>query len=158
MENNPTPPALRTYAVYADRRVFQHVDAAGPAEAVRTAREHPWEFEPCSHGIENFELSPFVTDVDAGEDVRVGSPATHCRTCGSEVVETVNESHFREGECGPCEYRRYRSAGALAAAAAGPGRDACQKAGRALDAGTGRGQPAGPMPYPPTPSPDGATA
>ena len=144
--------------MYADRRVFQHVDAAGPEEAFRAAGETPWEFEPCSHGIENFALSPFVTDTDTGEDVRVGSPATHCHTCGSEVVETVNESHFREGECGPCEYRRYRSAAGIPAAPGGPGREPCQEAGRPLDAGAGRGQPAGPMPYPPSPSPDGATA
>lgn len=30
-----------------------------------------------------------------------------CKTCGSEIVSTINDSNFREGECGPCEYRRY---------------------------------------------------
>ncbi len=32
-----------------------------------------------------------------------------CKTCGSEIVETVNDSNFSDGECGPCEYRRYRT-------------------------------------------------
>lgn len=31
-----------------------------------------------------------------------------CRTCGSEIVETVNGSNFNEGECGPCEYAQYK--------------------------------------------------
>jgi hypothetical protein len=32
-----------------------------------------------------------------------------CKTCGSEIVETVNDSNFNDGECGPCEYERYKS-------------------------------------------------
>jgi hypothetical protein len=36
-----------------------------------------------------------------------------CRTCGSEVVETVNDSLFREGECDACEYLRYRTQSGL---------------------------------------------
>ncbi len=32
-----------------------------------------------------------------------------CKTCGSEIVETVNGSTFRDGECGMCEYTRYRT-------------------------------------------------
>lgn len=35
--------------------------------------------------------------------------ARHCTTCGSEIVATINDSHFNEGECGLCEYERYRS-------------------------------------------------
>ena len=31
-----------------------------------------------------------------------------CTTCGSEIVETINDSNFNEGECGPCEYARYK--------------------------------------------------
>lgn len=34
--------------------------------------------------------------------------AIHCKTCASEIVETINDSNFREGECGPCEYQRYK--------------------------------------------------
>ena len=40
------------------------------------------------------------------------SPA-HCLTCGSEIVETINDSNFRQGECGPCEYQRYMACGDL---------------------------------------------
>ena len=32
-----------------------------------------------------------------------------CRTCGSEIVELVNESHFGDGECDACENTRYKS-------------------------------------------------
>lgn len=32
-----------------------------------------------------------------------------CTTCHSEIVETVNASNFPDGQCGPCEYRRYQS-------------------------------------------------
>lgn len=35
--------------------------------------------------------------------------SANCKTCGSEIVETINDSNFNEGECGPCEYQRYRS-------------------------------------------------
>jgi len=42
-----------------------------------------------------------------------GKPVGHCKTCGSEIVETVNESNFGEGECGACEYHRYLTCGAL---------------------------------------------
>ncbi len=34
---------------------------------------------------------------------------TTCETCGSEIVESINDSNFHEGECGPCEYHRYRT-------------------------------------------------
>ena len=33
----------------------------------------------------------------------------HCTKCGSEIVETINDSEFRDGECGICEYARYKS-------------------------------------------------
>lgn len=39
-----------------------------------------------------------------------------CKTCGSEIVESVNDSAFRDGECGRCEYKRYRSQPELLAA------------------------------------------
>jgi hypothetical protein len=32
-----------------------------------------------------------------------------CKACGSEIVATVNDSNFNDGDCGPCEYRRYRT-------------------------------------------------
>lgn len=40
-----------------------------------------------------------------------------CKSCGSEVVASVNDSTFGDGECGGCEYRRYRSQPSLLAAA-----------------------------------------
>lgn len=42
-----------------------------------------------------------------------GQLLAHCRTCGSDIVETVNDSVFRGGECDGCEYTRYRSQPAL---------------------------------------------
>lgn len=38
-----------------------------------------------------------------------GKPIGHCKTCGSEIVETVNDSVFGDGECNACEYLRYKS-------------------------------------------------
>ena len=32
-----------------------------------------------------------------------------CRRCNCEIVPTVNDSLFRDGECNACEYARYRS-------------------------------------------------
>jgi predicted RNA-binding Zn-ribbon protein involved in translation (DUF1610 family) len=39
---------------------------------------------------------------------RSTAPA-RCTTCGSDIDDTVNGSNFGDGECGPCEERRYRS-------------------------------------------------
>jgi hypothetical protein len=33
----------------------------------------------------------------------------HCRNCGSEIVDTVNDGVFRDGECDACERARYES-------------------------------------------------
>lgn len=38
-----------------------------------------------------------------------GKSLGHCKTCESEIVETVNDSVFGDGECNECEYQRYRS-------------------------------------------------
>ena len=40
-----------------------------------------------------------------------------CLTCGSEIVETINDTHFRRGECGPCEFACYMACGDLIEAA-----------------------------------------
>ena len=42
-----------------------------------------------------------------------GKPIGHCKTCGSEIVQTVNDSLFRDGECDGCEYQRYKTQPAL---------------------------------------------
>lgn len=51
-------------------------------------------------------------EYDETQDLETDQPsvggAIHCKTCGSEIVETINDSNFREGECGPCEYQRYK--------------------------------------------------
>ena len=44
------------------------------------------------------------------------SPAI-CLTCGSEIVETINDTNFRRGECGPCELACYMACGDLVQAA-----------------------------------------
>jgi hypothetical protein len=38
-----------------------------------------------------------------------GRPSGICKTSGSEIVETVNDSLFGDGECDGCEYRRYKT-------------------------------------------------
>ncbi len=38
-----------------------------------------------------------------------GKPLGTCKNCGSEIVEFSNEGVFDEGECGPCEYERYKN-------------------------------------------------
>jgi hypothetical protein len=42
-----------------------------------------------------------------------GKPLGTCKTCGSEIVETVNDGVFRQGECDACERIRYESQPAL---------------------------------------------
>lgn len=61
------------------------------------------------------DLSPLATlafhkaaEAAVKEWIRNNVPR-HCKTCGSEIVDTVNGSTFDDGECGPCEYRRYQS-------------------------------------------------
>jgi len=118
MENTPTSPATRTFCVWADwnRRVYQEIDATSAEEAYRLAKENPGGWLPCiEHDDNGYRLSNDVQDAETNENVTVGG-AQHCKTCGSEIVETVNETFFRDCECGPCEYRRYRSQPALLAA------------------------------------------
>lgn len=38
-----------------------------------------------------------------------GKPLGVCKTCGSEIVESVNDGVFRGGECDFCERLRYES-------------------------------------------------
>jgi uncharacterized Fe-S cluster-containing protein len=49
-----------------------------------------------------------VQDLQTGENFTIGD-VDHCRTCGSEIIASINDSNFQEGECGACEYQRYRS-------------------------------------------------
>ncbi len=112
MATRNTTPATREYCVWADcnRRVYQKVAASSPEEAFRIAREHPEGWQFCfEHEDNGYRLSDEVQDTASGEFIRVGARARHCKTCGSEIVETVNDSLFRDGECNGCEYERYRS-------------------------------------------------
>ncbi|MGL4555393.1 MAG: hypothetical protein ACRC33_29850 [Gemmataceae bacterium] len=112
--DNNTPPAPREFCVYATDVLFQNVEASSAEEAYRLADEDPRSFEPCGSCL---ALDRDVKDVEADEYVRVGPPAAPCKTCGSEVVATVNGSNFAEGECGACEYRRYATQAELLALA-----------------------------------------
>jgi hypothetical protein len=38
-----------------------------------------------------------------------GLPLEHCKTCGSEIIEHVNDGVFSGGECDSCEWRRYET-------------------------------------------------
>lgn len=50
-----------------------------------------------------------IANVDAIEEWISNNVPTQCSTCHSEIVSTINDSCFRDGECGACEYRRYAS-------------------------------------------------
>jgi hypothetical protein len=112
MATTETSPAKKTYRVWADhiRRMFQDVEAANPAEAQEIARGQPecWEncFEHEDRG--DYRLSDEVQNTGT-EKYHWIHDSTHCKTCGSEIVDDINDSHSRKGECGPCEHERYRS-------------------------------------------------
>ncbi len=107
---NSTSPALKTFCVWADyvRRVYQHVEATSPREAHEKAKtEANWE--PCRvHDDNGYRLSNEVQDLETEDFVPVLG-TSHCRTCGSELVESVNGGKFRDGECNACEYGRYQT-------------------------------------------------
>ncbi len=122
---NPAP-AEREYCVWADcnRRVYQDVSASSPEQAYRIARKHPEDWQFCfEHEANGYRLSDDVQDVAAGEFLRVGPAPRHCKTCDSEIVETVNDSLFRDGECNGCEYERYASQPKLLRACAAVARE-----------------------------------
>jgi hypothetical protein len=110
MEHKQTAPVKKEYCVWADyvRRMCQHVEADSPGHAHEIAKE-TGEWQPCDicDGDDAYRLSNEVQDLETEEFIAVDGN-THCKTCGSEIVETVNDSNFHEGECGPCEYARYR--------------------------------------------------
>ncbi len=61
------------------------------------------------------DLSPERTvrqrsaNADAIEEWISNNVPIYCSTCRSEIVSTINEGCFRDGECDACEYRRYRT-------------------------------------------------
>jgi hypothetical protein len=68
---------------------------------------------------ETGDLSPSATvglgrsATDAIKEWIGNNVPVRCATCGNEIVFSVNDSHFREGECEACECRRYRTQPAL---------------------------------------------
>lgn len=111
MTHDTTSPAPKTFCVWADsqRRVYQEVKAHSPEEAYRLAMEHPecWAF--CAEHEDNgYVLSTEVRDIETGEYATVDE-VKHCTACGSEIVATVNDGYFGDGECGGCEHRRYQA-------------------------------------------------
>jgi hypothetical protein len=101
--NENTPPATPN-----DKPDLRHV--------VEEALDAFWDVVAENYPLaEAGDLSPLSTvNLDdaamtaAEEWVRNNVPVL-CKTCGGEIAETVNDSNFGEGECGPCEYRRYAS-------------------------------------------------
>src|SRR6185312_8494803 len=121
MATHETGPAKRTYCVWADfvRRVCQHVEAESPMQAWAIAKEEgAWDFCHERPAPDCYRLSDEVQDLETEAFHRVQG-ATHCKTCGSELVETINDGQFRDGECGGCEYERYRAQPALLKACEG---------------------------------------
>ena len=115
MATKKKSPAKKTYCVWADyvRRVYQHVTADSPKQALDIAKKRVECWDPCdSHDSNGFRFSNEVQDLETEEYIAIHG-AKNCKTCGSEIVETINASNFREGECGPCEYQRYASQPAL---------------------------------------------
>ena len=111
MPTPDTPPATKQFCVWADhvRRVYQHVEADSPAEAYRLASDRPESWETCGdESRHDYRLTNEVLDLATEEFI---APEGHraCRTCGIEIVHGVNGSNFGDGECGSCEYARYRS-------------------------------------------------
>lgn len=117
MTPNDTPPAPRLYRVFADHIdcAYQEVEAESPKRAHEIASNQPECWESCFEhaGSDDYRISGDVQDV-ATEEYHQVAGATHCKTCRSEIVETVNGSTFGDGECRPCEYARYRAGTTLA--------------------------------------------
>ncbi len=105
MATNENSQAKKQYRVYGTQIMYQDVQAASAEEAYRVADDEPL-FEPCESC---FTLQPDVKDVEANELIHVDCDDLYCETCGSEIVESINDSAFHDGECGSCEYQRYTS-------------------------------------------------
>lgn len=109
----------KTYRVWADhvRRMYQEVEAESPKQARKIARDRPECWEDCfeCEDRDDYRVSHEVQDVETERSYRVDG-ATHCKTCGGEITEDVNDSHFHAGECGPCEWERYRASRAKTSA------------------------------------------
>jgi hypothetical protein len=115
MTTTKKSPAKKKFCVWADyvRRVYQHVTADTPKQAHDLAKKRVECWDACDwHDNNGYRLSNEVQDLATEEFIAVHGKK-HCRTCGSEIVRTINDSNFCDGECGACEYQRYTSQPAL---------------------------------------------
>ena len=117
MTTHGTSPAKKTFRVYADelQRVFQDIETATPEEAHAIAEDREDDWELCDRNFDGLRICPDVKDLETDESHRVGK-TSRCRNCNREIVDSINDSHFHHGECGPCEYLRYKSQPKLLAA------------------------------------------
>jgi hypothetical protein len=109
MATKKKSPAKKEFCIWADHveRVYQHVEAESPTRAYLIAKKRFDWWESCEqHDSNGYRLSNEVQDLATEEFIAIHG-TKNCRTCGSEIVETINDSNFRDGECGPCEYQRY---------------------------------------------------
>lgn len=101
----------KTYCVWADciTRVYQEVEAESPRRAFEIARDEPDGWQNCSEFIDrdDYRLCTHVQDTETGAFTYLG-PRRTCKTCNCDIVETVNDGRFGDGECGSCEYERYK--------------------------------------------------
>jgi hypothetical protein len=116
--NDDTPPATKTYRVWADhvRRMFQDVDAPDPQRAHEIARDRPECWEDCFEveDRDDYHLSDEVQDIETEEYHRVCG-ATQGKTRDRGAVGTSNEGTFRQCGCGGCEHQSSHSKPALLA-------------------------------------------
>lgn len=74
-----------------------------------------WEVVVCEYPeTKSGDLSPsrsmaLWTAAEEAIEEWISNNVQHCTSCGSEIVETINDSNFHDGECGSCEYERYKS-------------------------------------------------
>ena len=103
MTHDTTPPATRTYCVWAGchRRVYQYVEATGPEEAFRKAKDRPRDWVFCfEHEDNGYRLSADVQEAETQENFTV-VPDKHRETRVSESGATSNADLFKNGERGP---------------------------------------------------------
>lgn len=110
MTTKQTSPATKTFRVWADnmQRVFQDVEAVSPERAHAHAQDNPDDWEQCDEHYDGIHMSSDVMELATEKYFTVGEHQ-QCRSCGDDLVEGINDSKFRDGECGPCEYQTYRS-------------------------------------------------
>ena len=93
MVTKKTAPAKKPYRLWADyiRRVHQYVEARSPKQAFACARKRPLGWRSCDwHEHNGYRISNEVQDLQTEEFLPVNG-VKNCKTCGSEIVDTVND-------------------------------------------------------------------